>query len=187
VIENVNCFWDEPRLRDCSYSNYTMALHSCPSGGGVGVRCKVIRNIKFVAVNNSVLITWEYSNNISRQLSSFDVRCNGQRHYTSINIISMSNETSRVSYTVGDLLPNASYDCCVSAKYGTTITEVRCASIRSEELFSSTNISDTNMAATVVGAVLGCIIIILLVLLAVCGGALFHLLRSRTSSAVNKR
>jgi hypothetical protein len=188
VIENVNCSWDEPRLRDCSYSNYTILSHSCRRGVRAGVRCMVIKNINFATVNNSVLITWEYT---SHQLSSFDVRCNGQRQYT--NTISVSNGISRVSDTVGDLLPNASYDCCVSAEYGPNIiiTEIRCASIRSEELLSSFIISDTcvdmKATVTVVGAVLGCIIVILLVLLAVCGGALFHLLRSRTSGVVPKR
>ena len=101
----------------------------------------------------------------------------------------MSNGTSRV--TVGELLPNVSYDCCVSANYARNIvtTEIRCASIRSEDLLTSTDtliISGTcaNMMATVVGAVLGCVIVILLVLLAVCGGAL---LRSRTSPEAPKR
>ena len=211
VIENVNCSWDEPRLRDCPYSNHTTS-HSCQENIKAGVRCKVLKNINFATVNNSVLVTWEYSNsysnNTSHQLSSFDVRCNGERHYN--NIISVSNGpgTSRVSDIVGDLLPNTSYGCCVSANYArsstTVTTEIRCASIRSEDLLTPTdtfiisdtnvtttvtvaNISDTNMTATVVGAVLGCIIVILLVLLAVCGGALFHLLRSRTSPEVPKR
>ena len=98
----------------------------------------------------------------------------------------MSNGTRDI---VGDLLPNASYDCCVSAKYtqplGTVTTDIRCASIRSEDLLPPTTISGTNnMTATVVGAVLGCVIVILLVLLAVCGGAL---LRSRTSPEAPKK
>ena len=162
--------------------------HSCQRAG---VRCKIIKNINFSTVNNTVMVTWKY-NSTSHQPSSFDVRCNGQQHYN--NIISVSNGTSRVSDIVGDLLPNTFYDCCVSAKYtrpgGSIITtEIRCASIRSEDLLTPTNISDTNMTTTitVVGAVLGCIIVILLVLLAVCGGALFHLLRSRASSEVPKR
>jgi hypothetical protein len=192
VIKNVNCSWDELRLRDCPYSNYTIS-HSCSSGGIAGVRCKTISKIEFAAVNNSVLITWEYSK--SHQPSSFDVRCyNGQRRYT--NIIPVSSGTSRVSDTVGDLLPNVSYDCCVLAVYAQsssirTTDEIRCASIRSEDLLTSTNtfiISDTcaNMTATVVvGAMLGCIIVALLI--AMCGGALFHLLRSRTSGEVPKR
>ena len=201
MIENVNCTCDEPRLRDCPYSNYTVS-HSvkCQSDRIAGVRCKIIENINFATVNNSVLVNWEYNNNIiSHQRSSFDVRCNGQQRYN----VSVSNGTSRV--IVGDLLPNTSYDCCVSAKYtrptgaiGTT--DIRCASIRSEDLPPPTtisdtnsmtatltvaNISDSNMTATiVVGAVLSCIIIILLVLLSVCGGAL---LRSRTSPEAPKR
>ena len=184
MINNVECSSDEPRLRDCPYSSYTIS-HSCPSGGVAGVRCtsKVIRKIEFSTVKNSVMVTWEYNNNINA--SSFDVRCNGRRRY----IISVSNGTSRV--IVGDLLPNTFYDCCVSAKYvrltGTIgTTDIRCASIRSEDLLTPTTISDTNMmtTVTVVGAVLGCVIVILLVLLAVCGGAL---LRSRTSPEAPKR
>ena len=202
MIENVNCYWDELRLRDC---NYTVS-HRGRNCTIAGVRCKVIKNITFVTVNRSVLITWEYNNKTSQQSSSFNVRCNGQRHYN--NDISVSNGASRFSDIVGDLLPNVSYDCCVSAKYAQSTgaivtTEIRCASIKSGDLLpSDTNnmtasvtvdntISDSNniMTATVVGAVLGCIIVILLVLLAVCGGALFHALRSRsrTSSEVPKR
>ena len=104
MIENVNCSWDEPRLRDCPYS----LPHSCQSGGVAGVRCRVIKNINFATVSNSVLVTWEYSNITSRQPSSFDVRCNEQRHYNNYDI-SVSNGTSRLSDIVGDLLPNASY------------------------------------------------------------------------------
>ena len=181
VIEKVNCYWDESRLRDCLYSNHSLSVpRSCPSGGGAGVRCKAINNIQFNAtVNNSVLVTWEYNNSTSHQPTSFNIRCNGRRHY-----ISVSNGTSRVSDIVGDLLPNTSYDCCVSANYARpSRTEISCTSIRSEDLLPPTTISDSNMTATVVvGAVLGCVIVILLVLLAVCGGALFHLLQSRTSS-----
>ena len=191
VIENVNCYLDELRLRDCLYSNYTIS-YSCQNHGRIaGVGCKVISNIEFAMVNNSVLVTWEYSNKTSQRPSSFDVGCNGQQHYNN-TIISVSNGISRVS--VGDFHPNSSYGCCVSAKYkrsggSITTTEIRCASIRSEDLLPPTTISDSNMMATVtvVGAVLGCIIVILLVLLVVCGGALFHLLRSRASSKASKR
>lgn len=47
--------------------------------------------------------------------------------------------------------------------------------------------SDLNMKANVIGGVLGSIIVILLFLLAICGGALVYLLRSRTSGVVPKR
>ena len=188
MIENINCYWDELRLRDCPYSNYTIS-HSCQSGRIAGVRCNVIKNINFATVNNSVLITWEYNNKIiaSHPPSSFDVRCNGRRHY--INAISVNNGTSRLSDIVGDLLPNTSYDCCVLARYvwpSSTDSEIRCASIKFEDLLPPTTVSDTNnmMATVVVGAALGCIIIILLVLLSVCGGALLHL---RTSPEAPKR
>ena len=111
VIENVNCSWDEPRLRDCPYS----ILHSCQYGQVAGIRCRIIKNINFATINNSVLVTWEYNNNTSHQPSSFDVRCNGQRHYNNYDI-SVSNGASRLRDIVGDLLPNASYDCmlCIS-------------------------------------------------------------------------
>ena len=78
VIEDVNCYWDEQRLRDCSYS----VSDSYQSGGMAGVKCKIIKNINFAIVNNSVLVTWEYNNITSHQPSSFDVRCNGQRRLT---------------------------------------------------------------------------------------------------------
>ena len=186
VIKNVDCSWDELRLRDCPYSKYTVP-HSCQNGKIAGVRCKVIRSIEFSTANNSIFITWDYNNSTAHQPSSFDVRCNGQQHYN--NNISVSNGTSRVSDIVGHLIPNTSYDCCVSAKYAQltgaiVTTEIRCASIKSGDLLPS---DTNNMTATVVGAVLGCVIVILLVLLAVCGGALLRLLRSRASSEVPKR
>jgi hypothetical protein len=39
VIKNVNCYLDEPRLRDCSYSNYT--IDNGQNCGGAGVRLDV--------------------------------------------------------------------------------------------------------------------------------------------------
>ena len=192
VIEDVNCYWDEPRLRDCPYSNYTLSVpNSCQRGGGAGVRCRVIKNIYFSAamINNSVLITWEYSNSKSRRPSSFDVHCfSEQQRYNAS--LSASSGTSRLS--VGSFLPNTSYNCCVSAKYESITSEIRCVSIRSEDLLASTETfisSDTNTRTTVIiiGAVLGCITVILLLLLAVCGVALLYLLRSRTTVMVPKR
>ena len=78
----------------------------------------------------------------------------------------------------------------MSAKYEPTTSEIRCVSIRSEDLLAPTEMfidSDTNIRTTVIGAVLGCIIVILLLLLAVCRGALHYLLQSRTSGVVLKR
>ena len=189
MIENVNCYSDESRLHDCAYS----MPNSCPSGGGAGVHCRVIKNIYFnvAMINNSVLITWEYSNSKSHRPSSFDVHCfmisERRRYFVSL---SASNGTSRLS--VGSFLPNTSYNCCVSAKYESITSEIRCVSIRSEDLLASTETfisSDTNTRTTVIiiGAVLGCITVILLLLLAVCGGALLYLLRTRTSGVVPKR
>ena len=191
VIQNVDCYSTELRLRDCAYSMYNNSQKPCSYGGGAGVRCRIIKNINVGAqVNNSVLITWEYSTSYHQSL--FDVHCfSGQRHYK--NIIPMSNGTSQLRVSVGDLLPNASYDCCVSVNYA--YYEIRCASIRSEDLSPPANnsemvistCSNTNMKVAIiyiVGAVLGCIIIILLLVLAVCGGAL---LRSRSSGVAHRR
>ena len=81
---------------------------------------------------------------------------------------------------VGDLLFSANYTCCVSAVYYKNYeTEERCTEI------STTLQSDslTNPAkydrADVIGGVLGFILVILVILLAICGGVLVYLLRSR--------
>ena len=54
VIKNVNCYWDELRLRECPYSNYTVS-HSDSSGRGAGVRCKVIKKINFAT---TITLSW---------------------------------------------------------------------------------------------------------------------------------
>ena len=172
MIKDVNCHSTEPRLRDCGHSSYNS---NCRHVGGV--RCRAFKNINAVTFNNSVFVTWEYSNSTSRQPSSFDVHCVNEQNYTRFSV---SGGTSRVS--VGDLFPLASYKCCVSAKYGSTTAEITCTSIRSEDLSAATEMlisSDSNTRTNIVGGVLGFIIVILVLVLAMCGGALFYLLRSR--------
>ena len=108
---------------------------------------------------------------------------------------------------VGGLLPFASYNCCVSAIYygynDYYTAESRCNAALIEAMALSTNAAPTemptsdslqlssasNMTAKVVtvGGVLGFIIVILVLLLAICGGALLYILRSRTSGVVPKR
>ena len=103
MIEDVNCYWDEPRLRDCPYSNYTMP-YSCQCVGGAGIRCRVIKNINIVMIKNSVLIT---CNSKSRWPSSFSVHYFSEQrlsHYTAS--LSVSNGTSKLS--VGSFFPNTS-------------------------------------------------------------------------------
>ena len=173
VIKEFNCHSTEPRLRDCDYSYYS---NNCHSVGGAAVRCRAFKNINAVTINNSVFIIWEYYSTSHQQLS-FDVHCFNERNYTRFSV---SDGTFRVN--VGDLFPLASYNCCVSAKYGTTTAEITCTAIRSEDLSAPTEMlisSDSNTRANIVGGVLGFIVVILVLVLAMCGGALLYLLRSR--------
>ena len=138
-IKDFNCYSSEPRLHDCAYSNYRHYF-----GAGAGVRCRAFENINIVTINNLVFVTWEYSNSTtSHRPSSFDVRCISEGNYTRF---SASDGTFRVN--VGGLLPPASYSCCVSARYGTDIAEISCASLtvgtEDIDLFSTIN-SGTNM------------------------------------------
>ena len=175
MIQNVNCHSTELRLQDCDYHSSKFRTY-CRHVGGV--RCRAFKNINIITITNSVFVTWEYYSILSHQPSSFDVHCINERNsFTG----SVSNGTFRVN--VGDLLPLASYNCCVSAKYGTSIAEIACTSIRSEDLFAPRTemliSSDSNMRANIVGGALGFIIVILILLLVICAGALLYLLRSR--------
>ena len=196
MIQDVSCKSTEARLRDCSYSNYSSQLHSCTLSGVASVRCRAFKTVYNTA--DSVLVTWEHHrhNSTSRQPSSFKVKCSNVQHNISTTLSSVG--MSRIS--IGGLQPFTSYNCCVSAKYygywrysyGSYYAEERCTSI--EAMAASTEMSmplqlssDSNIRTNIIGGVLGFIIVILLLLLAVCGGLLIYLLRSRNSGVAPKR
>ena len=167
-----------------------------------------VKNVN-VAINtphytiHCVLVTWELHNVIAHQPSSFLVQCFNELYYLKFSV---NNETF-ISFSVNSSLPSLSYICCVSAiYYGYYTAERRCYNTLSETLISGsfTSPSSTemlqsdsftspasneldkfvssdlnNMRASIIGGVLGSIIVILLLLLAMCGGALLYLLQSR--------
>ena len=209
VIRDVNCTSAEARLSDCVYLNNS----HCALRKGAGVRCRAFKYVN-VTINGpqdtvySVLITWEHHwhNNTSRQLqlTNFEVECFNEQHY--ISYISVNNDTSRAS--IGGLLPFISYNCCISSIYGhytyrpTADRERRCTPVTG--MNSTVNVlpteitmplqqshGDSNMnnnyimRVNIIGGALGFVIVILLLLLAICGGALIYLLQSK--SVIHKR
>ena len=195
VIKDVNCDSTEQRLRDCAYSNYTMSdTRTCTRGGcAAGVKCRAFTNVLNVDIPyntmHSVVVTWEYyrHNDTLPHLTSFQIQCSSEQHYVYTEL-SVNNETYRIS--IGGLLPFTSYNCCVSAIYylhsyhNIIITDTQCTSIENATVTSAVPTeafinSDSNMRANIIGGVLGFIIVILVLLLAICGGALLYLLRSR--------
>ena len=70
--------------------------------------------------------------------------------------------------------------------YGYYNGETQCTSIGTMNVFTSAAptemfiSSDSIMGANIVGGVLGSIIVVLVLLLAICGGALLYLLRARS-------
>ena len=206
VIRIVNCSSAEARLRNCAYLNQS----HCNSGNDAGVICRAFKNVN-TTINvssdtmRSVLVTWEYHrhNGTSRQLTSFKVECSSELHghYTRFSV---SNSTFRIN--VGGLFPFASYNCCISAiyyghylgpylipNYGYYTAESRCTLLEamtnavSTEMVKPLSSVDSNMRANIISGVLGFIITILVLLLAICGGALLYLLRSRISGVVHRR
>ena len=147
------------------------------------------------------MISWELDNGAPHQPNSFKVECFSQQH-TEFSL-SVNNGTV-MQISLGGLMFSTSYKCCVSARYYYD-TERRCSSMDNlpPEAFTSPASaqtfttpasvdsefvsSDFNMKTNVIGGVLGSIIVILLILLAICGGALLYILRSRTSGVVPKR
>ena len=211
--------------------NYFRSGQYCYYGGGAGVKCSEerlrVKNISSATIDtpyttNTVLISWELYSGVSRNPSSFRVRCYNQQHHMEL-FVNIGTLT-QIKLDIGDLFSSISYACCVSAiynkyYYGNYIAGTRCTStdmlpsdpfttptptempnqpftiptstqiLQSNSSMAPASISSdlNNMRANInfIGGVLGSIIVILLLVLAVCGGALLYMLRSR--SVIPKR
>lgn len=148
-------------------------------------------------------ISWGLQNTTMYQPSSFNLQCFNDELQHTINLV-VNNKTFTTQ--LGGFLPSATnYICCISATHGSNghvfdevciRTQVRPINETSklssstltppEELIRETSfpshlISGVDNRTSIVGGVLGFIIAVLLSLLAICGGALLFLLRSRSS------
>ena len=194
------CNSSEARLRDCD--SFEQKNSDC-GGGGAGVRCREeqlrVKNISAATISipeyydtmNTVLISWELYSNASHKPSSFTIVCFNQQH-RNISELSISyNNGTLTQISVGVLLPSTSYNCCVSPiyYYGEYTAERKCSLTNSEILQADSFIIPTSTElekfvdisshSNIIGGVLGSIMIILLLLLTACGGALLYMLRSK--------
>ena len=192
VVDFVHCNSNEKKLSDCAEIGTHLAAN-CIYGGGAAVQCREeqlrVKNVSAVTmpyyVMHTVVVSWELYKGGSLRPSSFKVECFNQQQRTELYV---NNSKTLMMMNIGGLLSSTSYKCCVSAiyNYGHYVTEKRCTLIETalSESFTSPASnkfvsSDLNMRASIIGGVLGSIIVILLLLLAICGGALLYLLRSR--------
>ena len=199
MLDNVRCNLNKATLLDC---NVNLINHNqqnmCRHGGGAGVRCRVSQlnaiSVAFVntpcCIMRTAVISWELKNITIYRLNSFEVHCFNDKLQHSMEF-SVDNET--FTTTLGGLLPSATYYiCCVSAVYGSFVADEICdlANETSESnlLTSSTPspiensgefVGDLDNRTSIIGGVLGFIIAALLILLAICGGALLYLLASK--------
>ena len=135
-LDNVRCNGSEMTLLECQRN--ALFIHNCNHGEDAGVRCTgdvdsslLSNSITNVSINDTrlisahginlytVLITWEWQNNnnnnikIRNQPNSFQIECFSDQHR-----IGMSVNSTTFSVELLGLLPSTTYNCCVSALYG---------------------------------------------------------------------
>ena len=138
--------------------------------------------------------------------NSFLVQCFIRQHRIEVSI---DNNNTFVAQLGGLFSSAIYYVCCVSAVYGSYVADGMCAILPFQptnmtlessllaittpsetlqdfasdpaiSLITQTSTSDSNERISIVGGVLGFILIVLVILLAFCGGALLFLLQSRS-------
>ena len=126
----------------------------------------------------SVKMSWVIQDKKYRP-SSFNLRCFNHEPKHSIEL-SVDNETFMTQ--LGGLLSSAShYNCCVSAVYGSYVTDETCTLLQlGNEPSNLSQDSTTEIRANIVGGILGAIIAVLLIIIFVCGGMLLFLLQSKS-------
>ena len=182
---NFYCSSNETALFECPTYR-----RQCRGSQDVGVRCKDdrlrVKNISIAIISatcntmqtQSVKMSWVIQDKKYRP-SSFNLRCFNHEPKHSIEL-SVDNETFMTQ--LGGLLSSAShYNCCVSAVYGSYVTDETCTLLRlSNEQSNLSQDSTTETRANVIGGILGAIIAVLLIIIFVCGGMLLFLLRSKS-------
>ena len=148
VLDNVRCNSREITLLECGHNG--LFTHNCGHWEDAGVRCRgdqrTIKNIKAIITdihNTTVSISWELQNyTVDEPISLFEVECSNERHSTTIL------ESNRTFTTqLRGLLPSITYNCCVSAVYGSYAIMKRCTPTEVSSL--STNDVVTNATTTV--------------------------------------
>ena len=115
--------------------------HNCNHGEDIGVRCTgnsslLSNSIMNVSINNitsvisthginlyTIFITWKWQNNsmLQNQLNSFQIECFSDQHRVELSV----NSTT-LSVELLGLLHSTSYNCCVSAIYGSYTARAVC-------------------------------------------------------------
>ena len=183
-LDNVNC--DPTRNRTLLECDPMGARYASCHDHDAGVKCRDEQRVKNVVariVNTpstskvyTVLVTWEQNLTVEEP-ASFKVDCHNEQHRI---IITVGNKT--LNAQLGGLL-SSSYNCCVSAVYplyedkeictgiDTTSNIIMCAtrlreiSAEPTSRISKCEESRGSNSATIIGGILGFIIVILLSLL----------------------
>ena len=173
-------------------------MHNCTSGVGAGVTCPFYdlqKNVHVTFMNSShcplhdAWISWELNSTVIYQPSSFNITCHSINHELPHNInFVVNNETFTIQLRC--LLTH--YICCVRAVYGpdNNVIDESCIPLQLPNKTTNTESDDfvsthdasrgLDNTAGIVGGALAFIIVVLLIVLAICGGALLFLLRSRS-------
>ena len=168
---------------------------NCDHGEDAGVKCNnetLIHSVNASMVNSlntmnlSTFITWERSSRTNEDVTSYKVECYSEDHSAAVTV---NKETQNV--TLAGLLPSTSYSCCVSAIYHHIYTaKGTCAVVSTSDSGVATTefeALDSSIIASpstsVVGGVLGFIILLLLVLLIISVVALVCVLRPRLKNS----
>ena len=179
-----HCISNESTLLECPL----VRRHLCYGSTGAGVRCKDdrlrVKNISATIINtvtpmHTVMVSWVLQNSTLYLLSSFNLRCLNDKLQHSIEL-SVDNETFMAQ--LGGLFSSATYYiCCVSAVYGSYVADEACnLLLLTNKTFESASIETKTNTVQTVSGVLGCIIVVLLIVIAVCGSMLLFLLRSKS-------
>ncbi len=199
-LDDVRCNGNEMTLLGCRRN--PLFVHDCNHGEDAGVRCAgefslfsncygimnvSINNITIISTHGidlyTIFITWKRQNNsviIQNQPNSFQIECFSDQHH-----LGMSVNSATYSVELVGLLPSTSYNCCVSAVYGSYTARAVCTEMvtiqpptgqPSETPVDNSRVLSSSSVDTI-GGVLGFIIAILLILLVLSGAALVYLLR----------
>ena len=170
-------------------------MHNCTSGVGAGVTCPsydLLENVRVTFMNSShcplhdAWISWELNSTAIYQPRSFNINinCHSNHELPRKIIFEVNNETFTVQ--LGCLLTY--YICCVRAVYRSdnNVIDESCIPLQLPNKTTNTESDDfvsthdasrgLDNTAGIVGGALAFIIVVLLIVLAICGGALLFLL-----------
>ena len=183
MFGNVRCNRMESELLKCGHNMSSNCGHS----KDVSVRCILredqrvknmtvsvdVTNTNTPSTVHTTLISWMLYDTTMNKPTLFDMECSNINERYSI-IMSVSGQDFAIQLM--GLLPLTSYNCCVSTVYELYRAEGVCDDeIETPELFISATTTANSDHVSVVGGVLGFIVVILSVLLIISGAALVFL------------